>query len=255
LEERKPVHGVFSINNQDRAVGAMLSNEISKLFPPGSLPNEGIHYKFHGTAGQSFGAFSTSGITFELEGDANDYFGKGLSGASIYVYPDKRNVYDPSLNIIVGNVALYGATSGEVFICGRAGERFGVRNSGVNAVVEGLGDHGCEYMTGGTVVVLGDTGRNFAAGMSGGIAYVFDPQNLLFNNMNTEMVMFDDMTHEDESVLRKMVLDHLTHTGSELAAKLIKNWEEMYPSFRKVISPEYKAILKKRRSEKTHAAV
>ncbi len=253
LQDSLPVHSVFSITNQDRAVGAMLSNEISKKYRPGTEPVEGVHFKFHGTAGQSFGAFTTRGVTFELEGDANDYFGKGLSGAQIYVYSDKRNRYDPAQNIIVGNVALYGATSGAVFISGRAGERFAVRNSGATAVVEGLGDHGCEYMTGGTVVVLGATGRNFAAGMSGGIAYVFDPNKHLPQNINMEMVMIDEIAGEDQLILKQLVLDHLTFTGSELAAKLIKNWDAVFPHFTKIIPVEYKAVLEKRKMATAHS--
>ncbi|HWA34405.1 MAG TPA: glutamate synthase large subunit [Cyclobacteriaceae bacterium] len=250
LEEKESVHGVFSITNEDRAVGAMLSNEISKRFKPSEFVwNEsgGVHYKFHGTAGQSFAAFTAPGVIFELEGDANDYFGKGLSGARIIVYPDKRITYDPSKNIIVGNVALYGATSGEVFIRGRAGERFAVRNSGAKAVVEGVGDHGCEYMTGGTVVVLGDTGRNFAAGMSGGVAYVYDSKEQFPQNVNLEMVIIDNKDEEDEQVLRALILEHLTHTGSETAAKIIKNWETAFAHFVKVMPVEYKEVLKKRR--------
>ncbi|HRI79886.1 MAG TPA: glutamate synthase-related protein, partial [Cyclobacteriaceae bacterium] len=250
LEHGESVQGVFSITNEDRAVGAMLSNEISKL-PRDKQPSpgaEGIHYKFHGTAGQSFGAFATNGITFELEGDANDYFGKGLSGARIAVYPDKRIKYDPYKNIIIGNVALYGATSGSVFIRGRAGERFGVRNSGATAVVEGVGDHGCEYMTGGIVVILGDTGRNFAAGMSGGIAYVFDPQKTFAQNVNKEMVLLDPMDEEDETSLYKLIQEHITHTGSETAAALLKNWSETFGQFVKVMPIEYKEVLRKRKA-------
>ena len=254
LEEGESVHGVFPITNEDRAVGAMLSNEISKRYPPSNLglysstDNPSVlHFKFHGTAGQSFGAFAARGITFELEGDTNDYFGKGLSGARIIVYPDKRIKYDPSQNSIVGNVALYGATSGEVFLRGRAGERFAVRNSGASAVVEGVGDHGCEYMTGGTVVVLGDTGRNFAAGMSGGVAYVFDPKRIFAQNVNMEMVLLDEKDEEDELLLRTMIMDHLTHTNSELAAKLIKNWDTSYPQFGKVLPVEFKEALKKQK--------
>ena len=180
---------------------------------------------------------------------------KGLSGACIIVYPDKRIKYDPAQNIIIGNVALYGATSGEVFIRGRAGERFAVRNSGVKAVVEGVGDHGCEYMTGGTVVVLGDTGRNFAAGMSGGIAYVFDPKKTFEQNVNMEMVIIDEKSEEDEQLLRSMILDHLTHTGSEIAALLIKNWEKVFDQFVKVMPAEYKAVLTKRKVQEKQVAV
>ena len=258
LEDGDAVQGIFSITNEDRAVGAMLSNEITRKYTndmKGKSDGPGIHFKFHGTAGQSFGAFAAKGITFELEGDTNDYFGKGLSGACIIVYPDKRIKYDPAQNIIIGNVALYGATSGEVFIRGRAGERFAVRNSGVKAVVEGVGDHGCEYMTGGTVVVLGDTGRNFAAGMSGGIAYVFDPKKTFEQNVNMEMVIIDEKSEEDEQLLRSMILDHLTHTGSEVAALLIKNWDKVFDQFVKVMPAEYKAVLAKRRVQEKQVAV
>lgn len=249
------MHGVFAITNEDRAVGAMLSNEITKKYTSSAMANAeldkgGIHFKFRGTAGQSFGAFAAKGITFELEGDTNDYFGKGLSGAKLVVYPDKRINYDPAQNIIIGNVALYGGTSGDVFIRGRAGERFAVRNSGVKAVVEGLGDHGCEYMTGGVVVVLGDTGRNFAAGMSGGIAYVFDPKKTFTQNINMEMVMLDTLDKEDEESLHSMIIEHHTLTGSKTAENLIKNWKKVFSDFVKVMPTEYKAVLEKRKINK-----
>ncbi len=246
FEKGEQVHGVFPITNQDRAVGAMLSHEFSQrhLNPESK---DVVHFKFHGTAGQSFGAFTTRGITFQLEGDTNDYFGKGLSGARIAVYPDKRTKYDPAQNMIVGNVALYGATSGEVFIRGKAGERFAVRNSGAHAVVEGVGDHGCEYMTGGIVVVLGETGRNFAAGMSGGMAFVLDSQKHFIQNINMEMVGLEPVGTEDESILLEMISSHFTHTESELASKIIKNWKAVLPHFIKVMPTEYKAVLKKRR--------
>jgi len=252
LSDRTPVQGVFSITNEDRAVGAMLSNEISKRYPPqvGTIP-DGIHYKFHGTAGQSFGAFATQGITFELEGDSNDYFGKGLSGARLIVYPDKRVNYDPSRNIIVGNVALYGGTSGEVFIHGRAGERFAVRNSGVHAVVEGVGDHGCEYMTGGVVVVLGDTGRNFAAGMSGGVAFVYDPTRTFIQNINMDMVMLDLIGQEDEAQIREMITRHNQFTRSKTANNILAQWTESKAHFVKVMPVEYKEVLRKRTAEKS----
>ena len=174
LENQQKVYAEFQLKNTDRTIGTILSNEISKKYRGEGLPEDTIHFKFTGTAGQSFAAFNTKGVTLELEGDANDYFGKGLSGARLIIYPSQHASFVPEENIIIGNVAFYGATSGEAFIRGKAGERFCVRNSGVNAVVEGVGDHGCEYMTGGRVVILGDTGRNFAAGMSGGIAYVYD---------------------------------------------------------------------------------
>jgi len=249
LENAEPVTASFTISNQNRAVGTMLSNEISKAYLGVGLPKETIHYKFKGTAGQSFGAFAAAGLKFELEGDANDYFGKGLSGAQLILYPHKTATFEPSENIIVGNVALYGATAGEVFIRGRAGERFAVRNSGVKVVVEGVGDHGCEYMTGGVVVVLGETGRNFAAGMSGGVAYIFDPHKSFQKNCNMDMVMFDTMDGEDETRIKKMILDHLTFTGSDVASELLKNWQETFTQFVKVMPMDYKAVLEKRKAD------
>jgi glutamate synthase (NADPH/NADH) large chain len=246
LQNVESVEQSFNISNQDRSVGAMLSNEVSKTFLAPGLPKGTVHYTFKGTAGQSFGAFSASGLRFELEGDANDYFGKGLSGAQLILYPSKQATYNPSENIIVGNVAFYGATSGEAFIRGRAGERFGVRNSGVKVVVEGVGDHGCEYMTGGTVVVLGDTGRNFAAGMSGGVAYILDKHESFKRNCNMEMVMFDDIDKTDEELLKKMIYDHLNFTGSDVASEILKNWEASLKKFVKVMPVEYKAVLAKR---------
>ena len=201
LEKGEAVNGSFVITNQNRAVGTMLSNEVSKVYLGKGLQKGTIHYQFNGSAGQSFGAFAAHGLLFELKGEANDYFGKGLSGAQLILYPDKKIKYDASKNIIVGNVAFYGATSGESYIRGLAGERFAVRNSGVSVVVEGVGDHGCEYMTGGTVVILGETGRNFAAGMSGGVAYVFDGNKSFPKNCNTEMVLLDTLEEEDEQML------------------------------------------------------
>lgn len=246
LQNVESVEQSFIISNQDRSVGAMLSNEVSKTFLAPGLPKGTVHYMFKGTAGQSFGAFSAAGLRFELEGDANDYFGKGLSGAQLILYPSKQATYNPSENIIVGNVAFYGATSGEAFIRGRAGERFCVRNSGVKVVVEGVGDHGCEYMTGGTVVVLGDTGRNFAAGMSGGVAYILDKHESFKRNCNMEMVMFDDIDKSDEELLKKMIYDHLNFTGSDVASEVLKNWETSLKKFVKVMPVEYKAVLAKR---------
>ncbi|MFO0414642.1 MAG: glutamate synthase large subunit, partial [Bacteroidota bacterium] len=192
LEQGKKVNALFPIVNTDRTVGTILSNEVTKKYRAAGLPEDTIHFQFEGTAGQSFGAFNTSGITLELSGDANDYFGKGLSGAKLIVYPPASASYVPEENIIIGNVAFYGATAGKGFIRGKAGERFAVRNSGATVVVEGVGDHGCEYMTGGRVVVLGDTGRNFAAGMSGGIAYVYDVKGVFREQCNPEMVDLDD---------------------------------------------------------------
>jgi glutamate synthase (ferredoxin) len=172
IERGEKVKAELPIMNVNRVVGTITGSEITKKHGPAGLPEDTVHLKFHGSAGQSFGAFIPKGMTLELEGDANDYFGKGMSGGKLIVYPPKGSTFDSKDNIIIGNVALYGATAGELFVCGMAGERFAVRNSGVNAVVEAIGDHGCEYMTGGRVVVLGKTGRNFAAGMSGGVAYI-----------------------------------------------------------------------------------
>ncbi|MFM8741390.1 MAG: glutamate synthase large subunit [Cytophagales bacterium] len=217
IQEIVPVAGEFKITNQDRSVGAMLSNEVSKVFLGPGLPKDTIHFKFYGTAGQSFGAFTTGGITFELEGDANDYFGKGLSGGTLILYPSRVSSYNPAKNIIVGNVAFFGATSGNSFINGMAGERFAVRNSGVKVVVEGVGDHGCEYMTGGTVVILGETGRNFAAGMSGGVAYVWDVNKTFAKNCNMEMVLLEEMDGDDERLLKKMIAEHQRYTNSQVA--------------------------------------
>jgi glutamate synthase (NADPH/NADH) large chain len=250
-----PVQGEFKITNQDRAVGTMLSNEISKVFLGPGLPEDTIQLKFNGTAGQSFGAFVTSGVTFELEGDANDYFGKGLSGGKLVLYPPKEATYNSSKNIIVGNVAFFGATSGKSFIGGMAGERFAVRNSGVKVVVEGVGDHGCEYMTGGTVVVLGDTGRNFAAGMSGGVAYVWDVNKTFIKNCNMEMVMLDTLDAEDERLLSSMINEHQQVTKSNLASHVLSYWPTTFKQFIKVMPVDYKAVLEKRKAEKKSAAL
>ena len=192
IERGERVHADLPIRNVHRVVGTITGSEITKKHGPNGLPEDTIHLKFTGSAGQSFGAFVPKGMTLELEGDANDYFGKGLSGGRIIVYPPKGSTFMAEDNIIIGNVALYGATSGELFVRGMAGERFGVRNSGVNAVVEAVGDHGCEYMTGGRVVVLGQTGRNFAAGMSGGIAYVLDEAGDFATRVNRQMVELEN---------------------------------------------------------------
>lgn len=247
LEKGEQVEASFPISNQDRATGAMLSNKISKKYFAEGLPTDTIHLKFHGTAGQSFAAFSTKGITFELEGDANDYFGKGLSGSRLILYPPAQSSFNAAKNMIVGNVAFYGATSGEAFIKGMAGERFAVRNSGVNVVVEGVGDHGCEYMTGGTVVVLGDTGRNFAAGMSGGVAYVWDVNKTFAKNCNMEMVLLDTLDQEDQELLKKMIEAHQQYTKSETAAHILGYWAKSVHNFIKVMPVDYKAVLEKRK--------
>jgi len=245
----KPVQASFNIINTNRSVGAIISNEISKKYKGDGLPDNTIHIKLRGSAGQSFGAFGARGLNFELEGEANDYFGKGLSGARLIVYPDREAKYIPSEQIIIGNVAFYGATSGEAYIRGQAGERFCVRNSGVKAVVEGVGDHGCEYMTGGTAVILGKTGRNFAAGMSGGTAYVYDPDQEFSRLCNMELVDFDEMEFEDIDLLKQMIENHQKYTGSEVAATILENWSEALAHFTKVMPRDYKKVLLQRKSK------
>jgi len=239
------------INNVQRTVGAMLSGEISKRYGEEALPEDTINCIFHGSAGQSFGAFLVKGISLRLQGDANDYLGKGLSGGTIVVVPRSKSTFDPSQNIIVGNTTLYGATSGKVFIRGVVGERFAVRNSGAMAVVEGAGDHCCEYMTGGRVAVLGKTGRNFAAGMSGGIAYVLDAEgdfDFFCNKGLVELAKVEDRI--DIVELQSMISDHLMQTRSSLAAKILTNWDEYLPRFVKVIPFEYKKILEEEKLRK-----
>jgi glutamate synthase (NADPH/NADH) large chain len=221
----------------------MLSNEISKRYGGPGLPDGTIHIKLRGTAGQSFGAFSTSGIKLELEGDANDYFGKGLCGTQLIVYPDRVATFKPEENSIVGNVSFYGATSGEAFIRGMAGERFCVRNSGAKVVVEGVGDHGLEYMTGGLVIILGATGRNFAAGMSGGVAYVYDQDGTFASKVNPEMVNLETLTDEDKGIVREYVEKHFQYTTSNVALALIQNWEEQLGQFVKVMPADFKQAL------------
>jgi len=243
LESKERVFGSFPIKNTDRTVGTILSNEVTKKYRGEGLPEDTIHLKFTGTAGQSFGAFNTKGITLELEGDANDYFGKGLSGARLIVYPSKEAGFVPEENIIIGNVAFYGATSGEAFIRGKAGERFAVRNSGAKAVVEGIGDHGCEYMTGGRVVILGETGRNFAAGMSGGIAYVYDVKGQFAGLCNTEMVDLDPVSNGDTEELYDMIQRHYAYTGSTVAKFVLDDFENQLAHFVKVFPRDYKKVL------------
>ena len=245
LDEAEPVQQKFIIRNTDRSVGALLSNEVSKKYKAKGLPEDTIHFNFKGSAGQSFGAFVAPGLRFELEGEANDYFGKGLSGGKLIVYPDREASFKPEDNIIIGNVAFYGATSGEAYIRGQAGERFCVRNSGVKAVVEGVGDHACEYMTGGRVVILGKTGRNFAAGMSGGIAYVFDTENDLEKLCNKDMVELERMTPEDKHEVKDMIEKHFKYTGSDPAEWILENWEVASGLFVKVMPKDYKAVLQK----------
>jgi glutamate synthase (NADPH/NADH) large chain len=243
LEKQTPVTASFEIKNTDRTAGTILSNELTKKYRAAGLPDNTIHFMFTGTAGQSFGAFTNKGITLELEGDANDYFGKGLSGAKLIIYPPKNALFVPEENSIIGNVAFYGATSGEAFIRGKAGERFCVRNSGASVVVEGVGDHGCEYMTGGRAVILGDTGRNFAAGMSGGIAYVYDVKGKFGENCNMEMVDLDECDLADKNELFTMIQTHYERTGSTVAKFILDDFDNQLKNFIKVFPKDYKKAL------------
>jgi glutamate synthase (ferredoxin) len=246
LERREQVVANLPIRNVNRVVGTILGSEITRRHGVNGLPEDTVKLNFKGSAGQSFGAFLPPGVTLTIEGDANDYVGKGLSGGKIVIYPPRNSTFVPAENIIIGNVALYGATSGEVYFGGMAGERFGVRNSGVNAVVESVGDHGCEYMTGGRVVVLGATGRNFAAGMSGGVAYVFDEAGNFANHCNQQSVALEhlDDTGEAEEV-RQMIQRHAHYTGSHRAANILGSWEQMAAKFVKVMPKDYKRMLAK----------
>ncbi|MBA0621810.1 hypothetical protein Godav_007403 [Gossypium davidsonii] len=250
LEKGLPVYIETPICNVNRAVGTMLSHEVTKRYHLAGLPAGTIHIKLSGSAGQSLGAFLCPGIMLELEGDSNDYVGKGLSGGKIVVYPPKGSRFDPKENIVIGNVALYGATSGEAYFNGMAAERFCVRNSGAKAVVEGVGDHGCEYMTGGTVVVLGKTGRNFAAGMSGGIAYVLDVDGKFQSRCNPELVDLDKIEEEDDIVtLKMMIQQHQRHTNSQLAREVLADLESLLPKFIKVFPRDYKRVLAKMKDQ------
>jgi glutamate synthase (NADPH/NADH) large chain len=273
LERGAPVQINTKICNVNRTVGAMLSGEIARIYGHAGLPDNTIHIRATGTAGQSFGAWLAAGVTLELEGEGNDYVGKGLSGGRIIIYPPREaKQIVPEKSIIVGNTVLYGAISGEVYFRGVAGERFAVRNSGAIAVVEGVGDHGCEYMTGGVVVVLGQTGRNFAAGMSGGIAYVLDEEGNFPSRCNMAMVelepvqeeedlnqrlnhqggdlaghgrvdVMSDMTRFDAERLWQLITNHLRHTGSSRAREILDNWDAYKPKFRKVMPVEYRRAL------------
>ena len=244
IERKEKVRIELPIRNGDRATGAMLSGLIAKKYGQDGLPDDTITMKFNGSAGQSFGAFGIKGLNLILEGDANDYVGKGLSGAHIIVRKPEEASFDPSRNMIVGNVALYGATSGEVFFGGLAGERFAIRNSGAKVVVEGVGDHGCEYMTGGLVIVLGKTGVNFAAGMSGGIAYVWDPEQDFDIRCNLDMVDIEPVDQpEDITLLKSMIEKHMRLTGSVRARILLDDWDHSLSLFVKVMPMEYRRAL------------
>lgn len=244
LEKGEKVKAELPIKNTDRVVGTILGSEVTRRYGAEGLPDDTIHLKFNGSAGQSIGAFVPNGLTLELEGDANDYFGKGLCGGKLIVYPSEKATFVPEENIIIGNVAFYGAIKGESYIRGLAGERFCVRNSGVDVVVEGVGDHGCEYMTGGRVVILGKTGRNFAAGMSGGIAYILDVDKTFPALCNTQMVGIEELSEQgDIDLLRGMIENHLKYTKSKRAAQILELWEDMIPHFVKVIPHDYKRML------------
>ena len=278
IDRRHPVNIDLPIKNTNRTVGAMLSGRIARRYGGAGLDDDTIHSKFTGSAGQSFGAFLASGVTFELEGDANDYVAKGLSGGRLIIYPPKVSTITPEDNILIGNTVLYGAISGECYFRGVAGERFGVRNSGVTAVVEGVGDHGCEYMTGGVVVVLGVTGRNFAAGMSGGIAYVLDESSDFHMRCNMAMVELEpiadedqaledqshqggdlethgrvdlvhDMTRYDAQRLHGLIENHMRYTGSDRAREILDNWDEYLPRFVKVMPVDYRRALQEMQTQ------
>jgi len=284
LEERKPVRFETIVRNTNRTVGAMLSGEVARRYGHAGLPEDTISILAKGTAGQSFGAFLAKGVSIELQGEGNDYVGKGLSGGRIVIYPPKDCPFKAEENIIVGNTVLYGAISGECYFRGVAGERFAVRNSGAIAVVEGVGDHGCEYMTGGVVVVLGSTGRNFAAGMSGGVAYVLDATGNFEKRCNLAMVELEpipeenhvslgldqngddleshglvdimhDMTNGDAKRLRHLIERHARYTGSAYARHILDEWVNYLPLFVKVMPVDYKKALEKIQATRKQAEV
>jgi glutamate synthase (ferredoxin) len=249
LERGEPVTLEMPIRNVNRTVGTILGSELTRRYGGEGLPDDTIQIKFHGSAGQSFGAFIPRGITLTLEGDSNDYVGKGLSGGKIIVFPPKSSRFVAEDNVLIGNVALYGATGGRAFFRGRAGERFCVRNSGAQAVVEGTGDHACEYMTGGVTLVIGPTGRNFAAGMSGGMAFVFDEEQDFAQRCNLGMVALEPMAEpEDIELVRDLLIQHAGYTGSEVAKRLLGDWEWATGKFVKVMPVDYRRVLEAQRS-------
>jgi glutamate synthase (NADPH/NADH) large chain len=248
LEHGEKVTIQSPIRNTDRTTGAMLSGQVTKRYGAEGLPDGTIRCRFSGSAGQSFGAFLSPGMEFHLEGDTNDYLGKGLSGGRIIVVPPTGSTFEPHKNIIIGNTVLYGATRGEAYISGMAGERFAVRNSGATAVVEGVGDHGCEYMTGGRVVVLGEIGRNFAAGMSGGIAYVLNETGNVDYYCNMGMVELSLLEEQsDVRELTELISKHYEHTGSQIAEKILSEMHLYIPKFLKIIPFEYKKVLQEQK--------
>ena len=239
------------IVNTNRVVGTMLSNEVTKIWEDAGLPEDTLKIKLHGSAGQSLAAWLVKGVCIELEGDANDFVGKGLSGGKLIIYPPKESSFKAEENILLGNVALYGATKGEAYFRGIAAERFCVRNSGAEVVVEGIGDHGCEYMTGGKAVILGPTGRNFGAGMSGGEAYVYDPEKSFPSKCNTDTFELENLEEQkDIKELIRLVTNHRKYTGSEIAKKILSNWEEEIKHFVKVMPTDYKRVLLEMASNK-----
>jgi glutamate synthase (ferredoxin) len=250
VEKKVKMSLEYDIKNTDRTVGTILSNEISKLYGSKGLPNDTLELNFNGAAGQSFGAFATKGLSLIVNGNTNDYFGKGLSGAKIIVKVPKEADFKSNENIITGNVALYGATAGEAYINGIAGERFCVRNSGAIAVVEGVGDHGCEYMTGGSAIILGEIGRNFAAGMSGGTAYIYKTQKFDKRNFNTEMIEFEIPSAQDLDIVKNYIENHFTYTSSKIAESILNNWKKESLNFVKIMPTEYKIALEKMAKEK-----
>ena len=250
IEKKVKMNLSYDIKNTDRTVGTIVSNEISKLYGAKGLPNDTLEINFNGAAGQSFGAFGAHGLTLIVNGNTNDYFGKGLSGSKIIVKVPKEASFNSEDNVITGNVALYGATAGEAYINGIAGERFCVRNSGAVAVVEGVGDHGCEYMTGGTAIILGDIGRNFAAGMSGGIAYIYKSKNFDKRNFNPETIEFENPSNQDLDLVKKLIENHFTYTSSKIAERFLNNWNKESKNFVKIMPTEYKLALEKMARDK-----
>jgi len=251
IENKTPIKEEIKLRNINRTVGTMLSSTMTKVHGEDGLADDTIYFKANGSGGQSFGAFVNSGITFEIEGDANDYFGKGLCGGKLILYPPLNATYDANRTTILGNVAFYGATSGESYIYGQAGERFCVRNSGAKVVVGSIGDHGCEYMTGGRVVVLGDIGKNFGAGMSGGIAYLYNARGKSASRINKGMVDLDKVeTVEDETELKGMIENYIKYTNSKEAAVILENFENEKDKFIKVMPRDYKRVLSEQASQK-----
>ena len=250
IEKKVKMNLYYEIKNTDRTVGTIVSNEISKLYGSKGLPKDTLEINFKGAAGQSFGAFGAPGLTLTVSGNTNDYFGKGLSGSKIIVKIPKEASFKSEENVITGNVALYGATAGEAYINGIAGERFCVRNSGAIAVVEGVGDHGCEYMTGGTAIILGDIGRNFAAGMSGGVAYIYKSTKFDKRNFNSEMIEFENPSNQDLDLVKKLIENHFTYTSSKIAERFLNNWDKESKNFIKIMPTEYKLALEKMAKEK-----